>query len=58
VLIKPAKGETSRLVDPLFLETLPPGVDCVVLTAHEMEKLGEVLDQSPRVSQRRAANQG
>ena len=43
VLIKPAKGETSRLVDPLFLKTLPPGVDCVVLTAHEMEKLGEVL---------------
>lgn len=45
VLIKPAKGETSRLVDPLFLKTLPPGVDCVVLTAHEMEKLGEVLDR-------------
>jgi probable H4MPT-linked C1 transfer pathway protein len=57
-LIKPAKGETSSMVDPLFLQTLPPGVDCVVLTAHEMEKLGEVLDQSSGTRQRRAAGNG
>jgi 5-(aminomethyl)-3-furanmethanol phosphate kinase len=57
VLIKPAKGETSKVVDPLFLQTLPSGVDCVVLTAHEMERLGEVLDQGPRAGQRRAARE-
>ena len=57
VLIKPAKGETSKVVDPLFLQTLPPGVDCVVLTAHELEKLGEVLDQGPRAGERRAARE-
>jgi 5-(aminomethyl)-3-furanmethanol phosphate kinase len=44
VLIKPAKGEISRMVDPLFFRTLPPGVDYVTLTAHEMEKLGDALD--------------
>ena len=57
VLIKPAKGETSKVVDPLFLQTLPRGVDCVVLTAHELEKLGEVLDQGPRAGERRAARE-
>jgi 5-(aminomethyl)-3-furanmethanol phosphate kinase len=51
VLIKPVKAETSKMVDPLFLRTLPPGVDCVVLTAHELEKLGEALDQGPRAGQ-------
>jgi len=57
VLIKPAKGETSKVVDPLFLQTLPRGVDCFVLTAHELEKLGEVLDQGPRAGERRAARE-
>jgi len=57
VLIKPAKGETSKVVDPLFLQTLPRGVDCVGLTAHELEKLGEVLDQGPRAGERRAARE-
>jgi aspartokinase-like uncharacterized kinase len=46
VLIKPAKGNTSKMVDPLFLQTLPRGVDCVVLSAHELEQLGAVLDPS------------
>lgn len=58
VLIKPVQGEVSRMVDGLFLQTLPPGVDCVVLTAHELEKLGEALDPSPGAGQWRAVRQG
>jgi len=46
VLIKPAKGNTSKMVDPLFLQTLPRGVECVVLSAHELEQLDAVLDPS------------
>ena len=58
VLIKPVKGDVSKMVDALFLQTLPPGVDCVVLTAHELEKLGEALDPGPRAGQRRTAGEG
>jgi len=58
VLIKPAKGEVSKMVDPVFLQTLPPGVDCIVLTAHELEKLGEVLDPSTSAHQWRAVGKG
>jgi aspartokinase-like uncharacterized kinase len=58
VLIKPAKGEVSKMVDPLFLRTLPPGVDCVVLSAHELEKLGEALDPGHRAGPWRAVREG
>jgi 5-(aminomethyl)-3-furanmethanol phosphate kinase len=58
VLIKPAKGEVSKMVDALFLQTLPPGVDCVVLSAHELEKLGETLDPDPRAGPWRAVREG
>lgn len=58
VLIKPVQGEPAKMVDPLYHRTLPPGVDSVVLTAHELEKLGEALDPGPNVGQRRAASEG
>jgi aspartokinase-like uncharacterized kinase len=58
VLIKPVKGEVSKIADPLFLQTLPPGVDCVVLTAHELEKLGEALEPGPKAGPRRAVSEG
>jgi aspartokinase-like uncharacterized kinase len=44
ILIKPVKRDTPKMVDPLFFRTLPPGIDCVILTAHEMEKLGDALE--------------
>ena len=53
VLIKPAKGDISKVVDPYFLRTVPPGVECLVLTAHELEKLGDALDASPGSGPRR-----
>ena len=58
VLIKPVKGEVPKMVDALFFETLPPGVDCVILTAHELEKLGEALDSGPGTGQWRAVSEG
>lgn len=58
VLIKPAKGEVSKMVDALFLRTLPAGVDCVVLSAHELEQLGEALDPGPRAGPSRAVREG
>lgn len=58
VLIKPVHGEPSKMVDPLFHRTLPPGVDSVVLTPHELEKLGEALDTGPSLGQPRAAGEG
>lgn len=44
VLIKPVKGTVARVVDPNFTRALPAGVDTVVLTAHELERLGDALD--------------
>jgi len=58
VLIKPAKGDVSKMVDGLFLRTLPAGVDCVVLTAHELEKLGDALEPVRKSGQRRAVSEG
>jgi aspartokinase-like uncharacterized kinase len=43
VLIKPAKGSVARVVDQHFLQSLPKGVDTVVLTPHELEKLADAL---------------
>ena len=58
VLIKPVQGEPAKMVDPLYHRTLPPGVDSVVLTAHELEKLGEALDTGPSLGQPREASEG
>lgn len=58
VLIKPVHGEPSTMVDPLYHRTLPAGVDSIVLTAHELEKLGEALDPGPDMGERRAASEG
>jgi 5-(aminomethyl)-3-furanmethanol phosphate kinase len=57
VLIKPAKREMPKMVDDLFFQTLPAGLDCVILSAHEMEKLGAALDPASP-GQRRAASEG
>ena len=56
VLIKPVKGEIPKMVDDLFFQTLPAGVDCVILSAHEMDKLGAALDPASP-GQRRAASE-
>ena len=58
VLIKPVHGDPAKMVDPLFHRTLPPGVDSIILTAHELEKLGEALDPGPSAQPRRAASEG
>ena len=58
VLIKPAKGEAPKVVDPYFFRALPRGVDLVVLTPHELDKLGEALDGDPIPGQRRSAGEG
>jgi len=57
VLIKPARRDGPRAVEPAYLRALPAGVDSVVLTPNELEKLGEALDQSPGPHQRRAARE-
>ena len=45
VLIKPARGETKKLVDPLFLRTLPAGVEHLIITADDLGQLDVVLDE-------------
>jgi len=45
VLIKPARGETKKLVDPLFLRTLPAGVEHLIITADDLGQLDVALDE-------------
>jgi len=45
VLIKPARGETKKLVDPLFLRTLPTGVEHLIITADDLGQLDVALDE-------------
>jgi aspartokinase-like uncharacterized kinase len=58
VLIKPVKDEVAKVVDPYFLRTLTAGVDCIVLTPHDLEKLGDALDASPGATPHRLAGEG
>jgi 5-(aminomethyl)-3-furanmethanol phosphate kinase len=58
VLIKPVQGEPSKMVDPLYHRTLPPGIDSIVLSAHELEKLGAALNPLPVADPRRTASEG
>ena len=58
VLIKPVKVELAAAVDSHFFQALPRGVDAVVLTPHELDRLGTVVDESPLPAQRRSASQG
>ena len=57
VLIKPANGDPSKMVDPLFHQTLPRDVDCVVLSVQALEQLGALLDPSYRAAQGNAINE-
>ena len=45
VLIKPSGGTTRPLVDPLFLRTLPPGLEHLVVTADDLGQLDVALDE-------------
>ncbi|HUL03510.1 MAG TPA: hypothetical protein VLV16_09815 [Gemmatimonadales bacterium] len=58
VLIKPVKASVGRVVDPNFTKTLPAGVDTVVLTPHELEKLSDALDGRADGGGPRAAHYG
>ncbi len=55
VLIKPAATDTRQLVDPLFIRTVPPGVEHLIITADDLGQLDVVLDEGGDAgSQRRA----
>ena len=56
VLIKPAGGDPRKLVDPLFIRTLPPAVEHFIITADDLGQLDVALDEGRR--QRRNARQG
>ena len=45
VLIKPVRGETKKLVDPLFLRTLPASVEHLIITADDLGQLDVALDE-------------
>lgn len=45
VLVKPAAGDTRRLVDPLFLRTLPPAVEHLIITPEDLGQLEVALDE-------------
>jgi aspartokinase-like uncharacterized kinase len=58
VLIKPVQGSVARVADPNFAKALPAGVDTVVLTPHELEKLSDALDTRADGGGPRAAQYG
>ena len=58
VLIKAAMGDQPKALDPAYLRALPAGMDSVVLTPNELEKLGDALAQSPIPQQRRTVREG
>jgi len=45
VLIKPVRSEIPTVVDSHFAQALSPGTETVVLTPHELDKLGEALQE-------------
>jgi aspartokinase-like uncharacterized kinase len=58
VLIKPVKGDPPKVVDVYFFRALPRGVDVVILAPHELDRLGEVLDEGPIPGEWRPAREG
>ncbi len=58
VLIKPAGGDPRKLVDPLFIRTLPPAVEHFIITADDLGQLDVALDEGRSRGQRRNARQG
>ena len=58
VLIKPAGGDPRKLVDSLFLRTLPPAVEHFIITADDLGQLDVALDEGGGRSQGRRARQG
>ncbi len=58
VLIKPARGDTKQLVDPLFLRTLPATVEHVIITADDLGQLDVALDEGGGSSRGRGVRQG
>jgi 5-(aminomethyl)-3-furanmethanol phosphate kinase len=57
VLIKPATGESRKLVDAFFLRTLPPGVEHLVVTPDDLGQLDVALDEGDGRGQGRRARQ-
>jgi aspartokinase-like uncharacterized kinase len=58
VLIKPAGGDPRQLVDPLFLRTLPAGVEHFIITADDLGQLDVALDEGGGGGRGRRARQG
>lgn len=58
VLIKPAAGETPKLVDAFFLRTLPPGVEHLIVTPDDLGQLDGALEEGGGRGQGRRARQG
>ena len=58
VLIKPAGGDPRKLVDPLFIRTLPPAVEHFIITADGLGQLDVALDEGRGRGQGRSARQG
>lgn len=61
VLIKPAKLDQPRAVDPHFAKALPASIDCVILSPDDLDQLGEALHTGPtpqRAGERRSARDG
>ena len=58
VLIKPAGGDPRKLVDPLFIRTLPPAVEHFIITADDLGQLDVALDEGRDRGQGRNARQG
>ncbi len=58
VLIKPAAGDTLKLVDAFFLRTLPPGVEHLIVTPDDLGQLEVALDEDGAWGHGRRARQG
>jgi len=58
VLIKPAGGDPRKLVDPLFIRTLPPAVEHFIITADDLGQLDVALDEGRDRGRGRNARQG
>jgi 5-(aminomethyl)-3-furanmethanol phosphate kinase len=58
VLVKPAGGDPQQLVDPLFLRTLPPGVEHLIVTPDDLAQLDAALHEGGMRGERRRAREG
>ncbi len=58
VLIKPAGGDARKLVDPLFVGTLPAGVEHLIVTADDLGQLDVALDEGRGEGTGRRVGQG